>query len=157
MPGPVDYAKIHIAPDQDMEAWWNATKDKRFLLPKCAKCGLMWWPPAPGCRRCQSVEQTWHQIKGIGELHSYIVVSQPIAAHMATAVPYVLAIVELPDGTNDDGSKTRIPALLLDDEKDVAIGLPVALAWDDHPSQPYKLPRWRITAKSAPGMWKHPG
>jgi hypothetical protein len=153
MPGPVDYEKITIAPDPDVAVWWDATKEKKFLLPECQDCGHKWWPPWPACSACASMNVGWHEIEGTGFVYSYISVEQPILGHMVTAVPYVVAIVELPDGTNADGSKTRISALMLDDEADVAIGLPVKLEWDDHPTQEYKMPRWRVTDKSAPGAW----
>ncbi len=157
MPGPVDYTKIQIMPDQDAAAWWEATKQKKFLLAQCKDCGHKWWPAFPGCKSCCSTNVGYAEIKGTGEIYSYIVVVQPIMAHLVKSIPYVAAIIELPDGGNPDGSKTRVLGLMLDDEKDVAIGLPVKLEWEDHPTQPYKMPRWRVTAKTAPNTWRYSG
>ena len=157
MPGPIDYAKIAIDPDPDMKDWWEATKQKNFLLRKCNDCGHKWFPPYPGCKKCSSTNIGWVESSGKGFVYTYNVVTQPILAHFVPAVPYSVAIVELEDGTNTDGSKTRIAGVVVDDADDVAIGLPTVLAWDDHPKQPYKIPRIKLAAKAAPGMWKFQG
>ncbi|MCI0769570.1 MAG: hypothetical protein J4N83_04775, partial [Chloroflexi bacterium] len=81
MPGEFDYTHITIAPDQDMTAWWDGTKDKKFLLAECQDCGHRWYPAFPGCKACSSTNVGWYAIQGNGEIHSYIVVSQPIMAH----------------------------------------------------------------------------
>ncbi|MEE9284887.1 MAG: OB-fold domain-containing protein [Dehalococcoidia bacterium] len=156
MPGQFDYSRIQIAPDRDMAAWWDGTKEKKFYLAECQDCGHRWYPPFPACKSCTSTNVGWHEIEGKGEIYSYIVVAQPIMAHTVPAVPYIVAIIELPDGNNADGSKTRVSGVLLDDEEDVDIGLPVQLAWDDHPSQDYKIPRWKITSKTAANTWRYP-
>lgn len=156
MPGPIDYAKIAIMPDQDTTEWYDAFKRKEFLIRQCKDCGHRFYPPLPACKKCTSMNVGWHKIEGKGTIYSYIVVTQPILAHLVPTVPYVIAIVELPDGQNKDGTKTRIPALMLDDEKDCGIGAPVELAWDDHPKQDYKIPRWRVTDKHAKGVWHFP-
>ena len=156
-PGPIDYARLAIQPDPDMVDWWDATKDKRFLLRQCNDCGNKWFPPLPACSMCTSMNVGWFESNGKGFVYTYNVITQPILAHFVGVVPYSVCIVELEDGTNTDGSKTRIAGVLVDDAEDAAIGLPTELAWDDHPSQDYKIPRIKLTAKTAPGMWKHPG
>lgn len=157
MPVQPDYTRISIAPDQDMVAWWEATKQKKFNLAQCKDCGHKWWPPFPACKSCGSMNVGLSEIEGRGEIYSYIVVVQPILGHMVPAVPYVYAIIEIPDGANPDGSKTRVGGLLRDDEKDVGIGMPVRLEWDDHPKQDYKIPRWKVNGKPKGKVWKYPG
>jgi len=155
-PGPIDYTKIPITPDPDMKEWWEATKQKKFLLRQCKDCGHKWFPPFPGCKACSSTNVGWTETTGRGFVYTYNVVVQPIVSHMVPAVPYSVVIAELEDGKNADGSVTRIGGVAVDSPDDVAIGLPTELAWDDHPSSPYKIPRIKLRAKTAPGMWKHP-
>lgn len=155
-PGPIDYSKIAIDPDPDMAEWWEATKKQQFLLRQCKDCGHRWFPPFPSCIRCASLNVGWFQTSGKGFVYTYNVVMQPILAHFVGAVPYAVAIVELEDGTNTDGSRTRIAGVVVDDTDDVAIGLPTTLAWDPHP-QGYFVPRIKLAARTAPGMWKYPG
>ena len=156
MPGPIDYSRLTIQPDPDMADWWEATKQKKFLLRQCNDCGHKWYPPFPGCKSCTSMNVGWFESSGKGTVHTYNVVVQPILAHFIGAVPYVTVIAELEDGTNTDGSKTRVALVLVDDEEDVAIGLPVEVVWDDHPDQDYKMPRLKLTSKTAPNTWKYP-
>ena len=151
-----DYSRIQIVPDQDIAAWWEYTKEKKFMLAYCSPCDRKWFPPFPACSQCGTMEIEYAEIEGKGEIYTYNVVVQPILGHMVPAVPYCVAIVELPDGTNPDGSKTRVPALMRDPEEDIAIGLPVELDWDEHPSQDYNIPRWKLSAKTAPDTWKFP-
>jgi len=156
-PGPIDYAKIPIMPDTDTAEWWEATKQKKFLLRSCNDCGHKWFPQIPGCPKCSSLNIGWTETSGKGFVYTYNVIMQPILAHFVGVVPYSVAIVELEDGTNTDGSKTRIAGVVVDDTDDVAIGLPTELAWDDHPNQDYKIPRIKLSAKTAPGMWQFEG
>ena len=155
MPGPIDYGRISIQPDFDSAAWFDATKNKEFNLGQCNDCGHKFWPVWPGCAKCSSVNVGLSPIKGEGVIYSYNVVTQPIIAHLVNAVPYIHAIIEIPDGENPDGSKTRVGGLMLDDEEDVGIGAKVKLEWDDHPEQDYKIPRWRVVDKT--GVWRYPG
>ena len=155
-PGVPDYNRIQIVPDQDMEEWWNLTKEKKFTLAHCSGCNHKWFPPFPACSKCGSMKIDFVEIQGKGEIYTYNVVVQLILGHMVPAVPYCVAIVELPDGNNPAGSKTRVPALMRDGEEDMAIGLPVELEWDKHPSQEYHIPRWKLSAKTAPNTWKFP-
>ncbi|MCH7553834.1 MAG: OB-fold domain-containing protein [Chloroflexi bacterium] len=156
MAGPVDYDRITIAPDQDAQAWWDATKEKKFCIGKCNDCGHKFYPTWPSCMNCTSMNVGLMPIEGKGVIHTYNVVTQPIMAHLIETVPYIHAIIEIPEGTNADGSKTRIGGLMLDDEEHIGIGSEVELKWDDHPKQDYKIPRWQVIDKNAK-VWKYPG
>ena len=152
-----DWTKIAIMPDQDIAPWWEATKKKVFNIGKCNDCGHKYWPPGPGCKKCQSLNTGLTPIKGEGTIYQYNVVTQPILGHLVQAVPYVFAIVELPDGTNPDGSKTRVHGLMRDSEEVAGIGSKVLLDWDDHPKQEYKIPRWKVADPKQKGVWHYPG
>lgn len=148
MTGKVDYSQVAIMPDQEVAEWWEATKDGVFNVGVCNDCDTKFWPPMPSCRECMSLNTGLKPISGEGVIHSYIVITQPISAHMLEAVPYIFAIVELPDCTNPEGSitrNTRVHALVMNDEKDVGIGKKVKLIWADHPEQDFKMPQWEVT------------
>ncbi len=51
MPGPIDYSKINIIPDQDTMEWWEGTRRHKLLVRQCKNCGHKWFPPFPACSK----------------------------------------------------------------------------------------------------------
>lgn len=159
MPNPVDYTELSIIPDPDTRAWWEATREGRFLVRTCLACGNTFFPPLPACRTCGALDVEgllgWQEVTR-GVIHSYIVVVQPVLPHLVNAAPYVVATVELPEVTQIDGTVTRVPALLLNEEDEVAIGLPVEPVFEATHQEGINAPRWRISGTAA-NTWKFPG
>lgn len=155
MPGPIDYSKITIVPDFDTADWWAGTKQHKYLVRQCKTCGHKWFPPFPACNKCTSMELTWYETAGTGVIHSYVVVTQPILSAFIETVPYVVALIELDDCHEADGSLVRVAGVLLDDEADVAIGLPVTVVFENTPDPNIVIPRWRISGTAAQ-TWKFP-
>lgn len=153
MPGAIDYAALQIVPDPDTREWWAATKEHRYLVRQCNACGHKWFPAFPACARCGSMDVGWFETAGKGEIHSYIVVEQPILAAFRQAVPYVVALIELPDTRGEDGSVVRMGGVLLDDEAAVAIGLPVEVVYEETPNPEIVMPRWKISGTTE-DSWK---
>ena len=157
MPGPIDYSLINVDPDPDTVEWWDATKEKKFLVRRCNSCEQKYFPPYPACPKCTSMDDLgWYQIEGKGVIYSYTVVVHPILAPFTDTVPYVAAVIDLPDAANSDGSATRVVGVLLDDEEAVAIGLPVEVVFEESPQSEYVMPRWRISG-TAEDTWKFQG
>ena len=74
----------------------------------CNQCGHKWFPPnLPACSKCTSMDIDWFETAGKGVIHSYVVVTQPIVGAFVGAVPYVVAIIELDDCKEEDGTVTR--------------------------------------------------
>ncbi len=153
MPGPIDYSKIQIVPDFDTAEWWEGTRRHKYLVRQCRECGHKWFPPSPACSRCTSMDLTWFETRGTGVLHSYIVVTQPILSAFVEAVPYVVGLIELDDCRGPDGSVVRVVGVLLDDEEEVAIGLPVRVVFEETPDPNIVVPRWKISG-TAENTWK---
>ncbi len=156
MPGPIDYTKIRIVADPDTKEWWEATKQHRYLVRQCKDCEHKWFPPFPACSKCGSMNLTWMEIKGEGIIHSYVVIEQPILAAFVKAVPYLVAVIELPETREKDGSVTRVAGVLLDNEKDVAIGFRVRPEYEASNDPNMVIPRWKVTAK-VPGAKRFDG
>jgi uncharacterized OB-fold protein len=84
-------------------------------------------PPAPLCYACQSTEDEWVQLSGKGRVYTFTVVHHPVAPLFAEVVPYVVAVVELPDAGN-----VRLISNIVDsDPSRVSIGMPVEVVWDE--------------------------
>ena len=153
MPGAIDYSKLTILPDFDTADWWQGTKQHKYLVRQCKTCGHKWFPPFPACNKCTSMDLTWFETAGKGTLHSYVVVTQPILSAFIGAIPYVVGLIELDDCHETDGSLVRVAGTLLNEEEEVAIGLPVEVAFQETPNPNIVIPRWRISG-NAENTWK---
>ncbi|SRR5579871_1501510 len=153
MAGPIDYSTITIYPNPDTVEWWEGTRSGKLLVRKCNSCGYMFFPPYPMCARCNSMDLGWHQSAGTGIVHSYCVIVQPVAAAFVSAVPFVIGLVELDDCRSPDGSLIRIPFAMLDDEDEVAIGLPAGVVFEPMAGSDLVMPRWKLKGTS-PRTWQ---
>ena len=154
MPGPIDYTKLRILPDFDTADWWAGTRQRKYLVRQCNACGHKWFPPIfPACAKCASMDVGWFETAGKGTIYSYVVVVQPIVGAFIGTVPYVVAIVELDDCKEADGRVTRVAGVLLDEESEVAIGLPCEVVYEETNDPKIIMPRWKISGTGS-GTWK---
>ena len=149
MPGQIDYSKLRILPDPDTKEWWEGTKQRKYLVRQCKSCGHKFFPPLPACAKCTSMDLGWFETVGRGMIHSYCVVTQPILGAFIPAAPYVVAVIELEDCREADGSVTRVAGVLTNDEAEAAIGHPVEVTFDETPDAKIVVPRWRICGAGA--------
>lgn len=111
-----------LAPDvdADSEEWWAAVAAKRLLLPQCGQCGLVWFPPTPGCPRCSAPEKVLVTASGRGRVYSWVVANRALHPAFHDDAPYVILAVDLEEGA-------RIFGRLVGDVEDnrIAGGAPV--------------------------------
>ena len=106
------------------QPFWDATKDHRLLLQRCAN-GHVFYYARTHCPECLSNEMTWVEASGRGKLYSYTVARRPQSPEFADDVPYIIAAITLEEGP-------RMTSLLVDADPDnVRIDGPVEVAWDD--------------------------
>ncbi len=99
------------------------------------------------------METSWFETAGKGRIYSYVVVVQPIVGAFIGAVPYVVAIVELDDCKEADGRVTRVAGVMLNEEAEVAIGLPCEVVYEETNDPKIVMPRWKISGGGA-NMWR---
>ncbi|HMS80431.1 MAG TPA: OB-fold domain-containing protein [Burkholderiaceae bacterium] len=127
-------------PGPDDRPFWDACARRELRIQRCSDCGRFRHPPMPRCPSCRSDAIEWAEVPGTGSVYSYTIVRHPVHPALVDAVPYNVVVVML-DGADD----VRLVSNLLDvAPEDVAIGMRVALAWDDTPAGP--LPRFRRAA-----------
>ncbi|MGJ3507619.1 bifunctional MaoC family dehydratase N-terminal/OB-fold nucleic acid binding domain-containing protein [Enemella sp. A6] len=107
----------------DNQFWFDAAKEHRLVIQRCADCGELRHPPGPACPHCQSFN--WDTVEASGEatVYSYIVAHHP--PHPAFDYPLPIAVLELAEGTR------LISNLVGIDPADITIGMPVRLEWLD--------------------------
>jgi uncharacterized protein len=103
-------------PEPETQRFWDALNEHLLLLQRCAGCREVIWYPRFFCPRCGSTATIWFEASGEGAIYTFTVVRKSRRAGYATAVPYVVASVELDEGP-------RIFANIVDCEPDsVRIG-----------------------------------
>ncbi len=79
---------------------WRKFKERyQFIGSKCGHCGEHFYPKREICPKCRRTGKMEHvQFSGIGKVYSYTIIRTPPEGFKAY-VPYVIAIVELEEGT----------------------------------------------------------
>jgi uncharacterized OB-fold protein len=100
-----EYTKpLPDADDPDMRPFWAATRDGRLTAPRCRACGRLRWPPTPVCGACLSEDTDWVDVSSHGTIWSYAVYHRAFHPGFRAEVPYVVAVVEVPDGPHFVGN-----------------------------------------------------
>jgi len=103
--------------------FWEATRERRFVLPwSTARGGPMWFPrgvdpAAPD----QPVE--WREASGDGTVYAASVHHKVGPGRDPAAGPYVVALVDLAEGARMMANVVDCPP------DDVVVGMPVRLVW----------------------------
>jgi uncharacterized protein len=115
--------------------FWDALRQRRFVVPRCNSCGDYNWVPYPACRTCLSEDQSWVQVSGEATIYSYTVVHRGPGVFQDD-VPYVVALaklVERPRPMLVMGNVVGVPA------DSVRIGQSVRIGYHDIPGEEVTL------------------
>jgi uncharacterized OB-fold protein len=128
---------IRIATNPVTEPFWQAMKEDRLDVPRCADCGRFRMPPTAFCPQCQSQAVDWTTLSGRGVVYSFAIVNRSPFPDVADFT-YVPAVVDLPDAPG-----ARLVTDIVDvDVDDVHIGMEVQV--DFHPiTDGWKVPIFR--------------
>ena len=124
----------------DNQFWFEAAKEHRLVIQRCASCQTLRHPVGPECPQCQSFEWDTVEASGRATLYSFTVAHHP--KHPAFDYPLVIAVVELEEGTR------LITNLVGISPEEAEIGMALELEWLDADSD-LTLPVFR--AASAAG------
>ena len=78
--------------------FWDAARQHRLVIPRCATCDQFFWWPRPSCPTCLIPDWDWTSVSGRAHLYAYTVVRQPANPAFLADVPYVYALVDLDEG-----------------------------------------------------------
>jgi uncharacterized OB-fold protein len=110
-------------------------------IQRCTACRAWQWGPEWICHRCHSFDLRYEAVEPRGVLFAYERVWHPVHPALADAVPYVVALVELPAA----GGVRVVGNLLGDRRADRAIGSAVTGVFEDHDDGDphYTLLHWK--------------
>lgn len=118
---------FRLTTDQWTKPFWDAAREHRLVGAACADCGRFRMPPTPFCPHCRSQRIDWRELSGRGILYSYTIVARAIMPEMADSIPYVPALVDLPDAPG-----TRLITNVVGSPLDrLRIGAPLRVTWLD--------------------------
>ena len=121
--------------------YWEGTRRHELRIQRCQQCRGWQWGPEWICHRCHSFDLGFEAVEPKGVLFATERVWHPVHPALVDAVPYVVALVELP---NADGVRV-VGNLVGDALVDVPIGAAVTAVFEDHDDadHPYTLVHWR--------------
>ncbi|HEV8297260.1 MAG TPA: OB-fold domain-containing protein [Acidimicrobiales bacterium] len=133
-------------PDGLDAPYWAGTRAHELRIQRCARCGAFRWGPEWICYVCHAREVDWPAVDARGVLFAYERVWHPVHPALAAAVPYIVALVELPAA----GNVRVVGNLVGDPHADIPIGAAVEAVFEDHDDvdPPYTLVQWRLVASA---------
>lgn len=110
-------------PTPDSLPFWEAAKQGRLTLRRCASCAKTHWYPRPICPHCFGEADTWFEASGDGVIYTYSVMRR-------VPEPYAIAYVTLAEGP------TMLTNIVDCDLDAIRIGQTVKLVWVETASGP---------------------
>jgi uncharacterized OB-fold protein len=133
-----EWKKPQPQPDRVSAEYWAACARGELMVQQCTDCGTRQFYPRALCTACGG-EPAWLTTSGRGTVHTFTVIRQYGMPPFRDELPYVVAMVELPEGPLIMGNVTDCEV------DDVHVGLPVEVHFkkiDDEVGIPF----WRPAA-----------
>jgi uncharacterized OB-fold protein len=111
--------------------FWEATREKRYLVQWCTSCVTPIFYPREACTRCLASDTLeWKVSNGNGTVHAVSVQHRAGNPVMSERVPYVVALVDLDAGAR--GTTIRVMSNVVNcDPERVRIGDRVNMVWEE--------------------------
>lgn len=118
----------------DTAFFWDALKEGRLLIQRCAQCERLRHPPRPMCPHCNALRWDTVEASGRGIVYSFVVPHHPRWPWFDET--YIVALVQLAEGTRIVSNLREV------DPTAVSIGMPVEL-FIEHFDNGVSLPQFR--------------
>lgn len=133
--------KMFMSAPEHSEEFFDAAREHRLLIQRCAACDQYQFYPRRVCVHCSSSDPGWAEASGRGVVHTFTIIHQQGMPGWRDETPYVAAIIQLAEGP-------RMTSVVVDVEpSSVEIGMPVEVTFVDEGT--YVLPRFRPALNSA--------
>lgn len=112
------------SPTPTTQAFFDAAKDRRLILPHCPRKGYFFYPRSH-CPCCLKQDWDWKPASGRGTVYAFTVDRMGHDPNLMNWVPYDVAAIELEEGP-------RMTAIIVDCvPEDVRVGMPVEASYED--------------------------
>ncbi len=126
--------KNFLDPPEESEEFFNAAREERLLIQRCASCGEHQFYPRKVCVHCGDAALEWVEASGRGTVHTYTVIHRGIPGWLEEG-PYVAAVIDLEEGVRMTSNIVDCP------REKVSVGMSVQVTFVDEGK--YVLPRFR--------------
>jgi uncharacterized protein len=82
-------------PDEITRPFWEAAKERRLVVQRCAACGYYNHPPRNVCDACLSQELRFEPVTGRGRIYTFTVMHQRDVPGFESEAPFINIVVEL--------------------------------------------------------------
>jgi uncharacterized OB-fold protein len=113
--------------DDVTRPFWEATKEKRLLVQRCATCGYYNHPPRHVCDACLSQELRFEAVSGRGRIYTFTVMHQRDVSGFESEAPFINIVVEL----EEQPMLLMVSNLPILERDRVRIGVPVMIDFED--------------------------
>lgn len=107
----------------ETQAFWEAARARRFVVPTCSACGKAHWYPRAICPFCDSDKVEWRSASGKGTIYTFSVMRR-------AKERYAIAYVTLAEGP------TMMTNIIDGDFDTLRIGQPVSVAFVESENGP---------------------
>ncbi len=125
--------------------FWEGARQNRLLVPTCAHCGFVKWPPRSFCSQCRKAGSEWREMSGRGRLWSWALAHNPTLPAFWPFVPFPIVLVELDDApqVRMAGNVIAAPGAAINSLKPehLRIGMPLRVTFEALSGE-VSLPRW---------------
>jgi uncharacterized OB-fold protein len=121
------YDKSLPVPDPVTQPFWDGLKAHELRIQRCGACETAVFYPRVVCPHCGARDLAWTTCSGRGTVHAFTIAHRGVPAAFKSAVPYVVAMVELEEGAR---LMTNLVEVAPTPEA-VKIGMPVEIVFDD--------------------------
>jgi uncharacterized OB-fold protein len=94
--GPKKIERIRPVENYDSKHFWQGLRDGKLLIQRCESCNTLRHPPQPMCEKCQSLDWSGIESKGLGTIHSYTVMHYPEIPPFD--YPNIIVLIDLDEG-----------------------------------------------------------
>ena len=112
----------------DTREFWAGTKEKVFRYQQCRNCETVIFYARRHCTGCIDGDLEWKTASGRATLYTYSVVRQSYHPFFRNQVPYAVAWIDLEEGPRILSNVVGVA----DPLKDIHIGMPLELEWEEH-------------------------
>jgi len=110
--------------EDETRPFWDALKEGRLMIARCASCGEVHYYPRAMCPFCWSEDVSLVEASGFGVLYTWSTVHVNDLPPFNQKVPYVAAQVDLDEGV-------RITTMVVNaDPKALSIGMPLQVVFE---------------------------
>jgi uncharacterized OB-fold protein len=115
-------ARLAPSMTADTQFFWDAVREHRLLIQRCANCEMLRHPPRPMCPNCDSLEWGTIEASGRGNVISFVIPHHPPLPWFPE--PYLVALIDLAEGTRLVSNLVGVAP------EDVTIGMPVRVRYE---------------------------